>query len=347
MSELLAAADLDKRLLTDIQKELPLAERPFAEVARRLGAGETEVLEALRRLKAEKVIRQLGAIFDTRRLGYQSALCALRVPPDQVDAAGAAVSGHPGVSHNYGRAHAYNLWFTLALPPGVDFAAAVAGLARKAGALDAMLLPMLRQYKLGVKLDVTGEEGGADEGAVAAANSASAVGGGGAAPPRRLSAREIDIVREAQEPLALEPEPWAPVAARVGLPVGDLLTQLRQFAEEGILRRVAAVLHHRAAGFKANVMGVWAAPDERCDEFGALMAGFRAVSHCYRRPTFPQWPFNLFTMVHGRDAAECDAVLREIAERTGIAHHDRLFSVKEYKKVRLKYFSRELDAWRV
>ena len=115
----------------------------------------------------------------------------------------------------------------------------------------------------------------------------------------------------------------------------------------GRLRRVSAVLRHREAGFTANAMGVWVASgaDAEILEVGEKMAGFRAVTHCYRRPTYPDWPYNLFTMVHGRTQAECDAVLAEISRKTGITEYAALYSTKEYKKERIEYFTDAEAEW--
>ena len=120
------------------------------------------------------------------------------------------------------------------------------------------------------------------------------------------------------------------------------------FLATGRMRRFSAVLHHRTAGFRANAMGVWAGPqddDQELDRLGRIMAGFRAVSHCYQRPSYPDWPFNLFTMVHGKSVDDCEAVLGEIAAATGIQQRDALYSSVEYKKVRVRYFTGDEELW--
>jgi DNA-binding Lrp family transcriptional regulator len=111
------------------------------------------------------------------------------------------------------------------------------------------------------------------------------------------------------------------------------------------MRRFAAVLHHRNAGFVQNGMGVWKVDEERCAEMGRIMAGYRGVSHCYQRPVYADWPYRLFSMTHGRDKAECEAVLAEISRETGLDEYAVLYSTHEYKKTRLKYFTAELEAW--
>jgi DNA-binding Lrp family transcriptional regulator len=124
-----------------------------------------------------------------------------------------------------------------------------------------------------------------------------------------------------------------------------LLEHLADMQERGALRRVAAILFHRRAGFSANGMGVWKVPEERILELGPLMSSYRGISHCYQRPTYPDWPYSVFTMAHGRSKEECDAILDSIAEDTGIEDRRTLYSSTEFKKVRLRYFTDEHKRW--
>jgi DNA-binding Lrp family transcriptional regulator len=112
------------------------------------------------------------------------------------------------------------------------------------------------------------------------------------------------------------------------------------------MRRFAAVMNHRSAGFKANAMGVWAVPESELDTIGPQMAGFALVSHCYRRPTYDDWPYSVFTMIHGKNAKECEATVAAIHAETGVDEYALLWSVKEYKKTRVRYFTDDWDAWR-
>src|SRR5436305_3895561 len=148
--------DADRELLNAVQWDFPLEPRPYAVLAERLGIEEADVRARVARVKELGVLRQLSAIFDTRALGYQSALVAAKVDPDRVDEAAAVISEHPGVSHNYKRNHAYNLWYTLAVPPGDDIDEHLAVLHHDSGSLVTRKLPTLQLYKIGVKLDMTG-----------------------------------------------------------------------------------------------------------------------------------------------------------------------------------------------
>jgi DNA-binding Lrp family transcriptional regulator len=331
----------DKRLLNAMQAEIPLTPRPFEALGIPLNLSEGEVLARVEEQKRRGIVRQIGGIFDTRSLGYHSSLVAMRVPPERLESAAETVNGHPGVSHNYRRDHAFNLWFTIAAPPGGDLAWTVARLRELAGAESARLFPTLRLFKIGVRLDLEGGPGSARGEAGYSDANRPAAGRDGLRP------MDIAVIRELQEDLSLVPLPFAPMARRIGISEAELLTTASRLRAEGYLRRMAAVLRHREAGFRANAMGVWAVPADRAEDVGTIMGSFAGVSHCYLRPTYPDWPYNVFTMVHGQDAPACQSVIDALARATGVTEYALLYSTKEYKKVRLRYFTPELDSWEV
>jgi DNA-binding Lrp family transcriptional regulator len=335
-------SDLDRELLNAVQWDFPLTDRPYAALSERLGVTHDDVLARVAHLKDAGVLRQLSAIFDTRALGYNSALVAAKIDPDRVDEAAAVVSEHPGVSHNYKRNHAYNLWYTIAVPPGDSLDDHVDVLHRESGALVTRKLPTLKLYKIGVKLDMTG----------ATAADARAEVLEHEKPERRLdmvaptlSALEIAAIGVVQEDLPLVERPFAAQGELIGCSESDVLDMLRSFKERKLMRRFAAVMNHRNAGFKANAMGVWAVPEEELEELGPAMAGFAAVSHCYRRPTYDDWPYSVFTMIHGRTARDCEATVEAIRAETGVDEFALLWSIKEYKKVRVRYFTPDWHEW--
>jgi len=331
---------IDKKLLNALQAEVPLVSRPFAALGTRAGLDEAETIRRIARLKAEHVVRQIGAIFDTRRMGYQSSLVATRIPPERLETGAAVINEHPGVSHNYGRNHAYNLWYTVALPPGVSMEQTVQRLHELSGAEQTRLLPTLRLFKIGVQLDVAGESNPAE------AMPTGATWSWKTAPEAALlTDREIQAVRCLQEDLPVEPEPFAALGAAWGFTPEQLFAHAASFRERQVMRRYAAVLHHRSAGFVVNGMAVWQVPLARLEELGLVMGSFRGVSHCYQRPTYEDWPYTVFTMIHGRTGPELKGVVEAIAQATGITDYTILYSIKEYKKIRVKYFTTDLDAW--
>jgi siroheme decarboxylase len=331
--------ELDKRLLNLLQGSFPLAPRPFAGVAELAGVPEEEVLRRARRLLAERIIREITPIFDTRVLGYKSMLVAARVDPENPWRAAKIINSHPGVSHNYLRDHDFNIWFTVATEPdstlGLD--GTLAALQRLTGAESVRQLPTLRLFKIRMDLEM---EKGTD--ALSAAAEAS-----GPTEPEAIELSELDVavIRATQGPMEVSPEPYASAAAELGMAQERLLDHLEGMRERRALRRVAAILFHRRAGFSANGMGVWRVPEERVMELGPRMASFRGISHCYQRPTYPDWPYSLFTMAHGRSKDECDAILDSIADDTGIEDRRTLYSSTEFKKIRLLYFTDEHRKW--
>ncbi|MEA2349108.1 MAG: siroheme decarboxylase, partial [Thermoleophilaceae bacterium] len=156
---------------------------------------------------------------------------------------------------------------------------------------------------------------------------------------------DIAVIRELQGDMPVIPEPYAPTADALGIPQSRLLEHLEGMRERRLLRRVAAILFHRRAGFSANGMGVWKVPEERILELAPRMAAVRGISHCYQRPTYEDWPYSVFTMAHGRSKEECDAVLDSIAADTGIEERSTLYSSTEFKKIRLLYFTDEFKQW--
>lgn len=332
--------DLDKRLLNKLQWGFPMVPRPFGALGEALGTSEDDLMARVHRLKADRVVRQISAIFDTRSLGYKSSLVAMRVPSDQVDEAAAILNEHPGVSHNYKRNHSFNLWFTVAVPPATPLEETVEVLHRLAGAESTRILQTLRLFKIGVKLDMTGSEDIA-----AQSDNGYSDAKRPAAGPAGIGPTEIAFIRELQKDLPIQVDAFAPWAAGLGISVEALLGQAARFQEQGYMRRFAAVLHHREAGFRANAMGVWKVPPEQVDELGPKFASFNAVSHCYQRPIYPDWPFNVFTMIHGRSPAECQKVIDAISAATGITEYAVLYSTKEYKKTRVPYFTAAEEAW--
>jgi DNA-binding Lrp family transcriptional regulator len=331
--------ELDRRLLNLMQGSFPLAPRPYAEVAGLAGIDEDEALQRVQRLIDERIIRQVTPIFDTRVLGYKSMLVAAKVDPEHPHRAARIINSHPGVSHNYLRNHDFNLWFTIATEPDsrLGLEGTLEVLQRLTGAESVRQLPTLRLFKIRMDLEMEG-----DTEALASAGVAEEPK---EPDPIELSELDLAVIRTLQGDMPVVPEPYAPAAEELGISQERLLEQLESMSDRRALRRVAAILFHRRAGFSANGMGVWRVPEERMLELGPRMASFRGISHCYQRPTYPDWPYSLFTMAHGRSKEECDAILDSIAADTGIEERRTLYSSTEFKKIRLLYFTDDHKRW--
>ena len=333
--------DADKRLMNLLQSSFPLDAEPFALLAAEADMPADELMERTQLLLDERIIREITPIFDTRALGYSSMLVAAKVDSENPHRAAKIINSHPGVSHNYLRTHEFNLWFTIATPPDSELGleGTLELLQRLTGAESIRQLPTLTLFKINMNLEM---EGGTDELAASVQ----------AAPPRELERQPYDetdvaVIRALQGPMEVSERPYDAPAAEAGMSTDELLTHLAGMVDRKVLRRVAAILYHRRAGFSANGMGVWRVPEDRILDVGGQMAAVRGVSHCYQRPTYEDWPYSVFTMAHGRSKEECDAILDGIATEHGLHGEDRavLYSSTEFKKIRLHYFTEDYARW--
>jgi DNA-binding Lrp family transcriptional regulator len=321
---------VDKQLLNEIQWVFPLTDRPYLEISKRYNISEKDVMQRTSHLKEIGLIRQINAIFDTRRLGYKSALVAFSVKPDKLNHVAEEVNKHQGVSHNYERNHEFNMWFTLAVPPYADIKMDLERMASIEGVIKYRVLPTLKLYKIGVRLDMVNEDAKMPEPTdnVKTLN------------PRKfnLTERDKEFIRELQKDLKVIAEPFKELAHTLGITTAQLFAKAKEYEQLGVMRRFAAILRHRDAGFTANGMVVWKVPDLEIDEVGNKLAAFPQVSHCYRRPIYPDWQFNLFSMVHARTIEAAEKITVEMSKSIGIKDYKILFSSREFKKERVKYF---------
>jgi DNA-binding Lrp family transcriptional regulator len=331
--------ETDKKLLNLMQGSFDLTARPFAHVAQLAGVAEDEVLTRVKRLLDGRIIREITPIFDTRALGYSSMLVAAKVDPEYPHRAAQFINTHPGVTHNYLRDHDFNLWFTLATEPGspLGLDGTIDIIKAKTGAHSVRQLPTLKLFK--IRMDLEMEKGTDALSATVEPVEPREL------DPIELSEEDIATIRATQGKMPVISEPYAPAAERLGVSQEEVLRRLESLRERNALRRVAAILFHRRAGFSANGMGVWAVPEEQILDTGRRMAAFRGISHCYQRPTYADWPYSVFTMAHGRSKEECDAILDSIAEQEGISQRATLYSSTEFKKIRMLYFTDAFKDW--
>jgi DNA-binding Lrp family transcriptional regulator len=325
----------ENKVLKVLQVGIPLELEPFRAIARNVGISEEETLEIVRSLKERRIIRRISPIYDTRMLGYDSALVVFKVDPYSIETAASIVSKHPGVSHNYERGHEYNLWFTLATPPDSRFGLerTVEILADIARAQHHIIFRTRRLFKIGVKLDFGGttlerEEVGAKK-----------------LRFTPLTEKEKHIIRATQEDIRLSKRPFTSSAKVLEMKEEEVIEKLREFKQRGVMRRFAAILNHRKAGFLANGLLVSHVAEDGIEKIGYRIASFKAVSHCYERVSSPTWKYNLFSMIHGMDREEVEEVVKEIIKDTGLKDYEVLYSSREFKKRRVRYFTEELHDW--
>lgn len=322
-------------MVVALQRGIPLCARPFEELSRELGCGEADLLACLARQRAVGTVRRFGAVFDTRRLGYRSALCAAAVSVEALDAAAAKLTPLAGVTHCYVREATSalrpgvpNLWFTLSYPADI-FPAMVDEVAARLGPYALHVLPATRRYKVDV---VFGAATRAREEDVAE---------GDDLPP--VTARDRAVIGALQGDTEARTDFFAALAGRLGMKEWDLLSTLEIWRRKGRLKRIGLLLHHRNAGWSANGMCCWRVAGDTTAA-GRALAARGEVTHCYERPEAPNFPYNLFAMVHARAAAEANAQFASLsAEVNRVAGAAvpavMLLSTREYKKTSMTFFA--------
>ena len=327
--------ELENELLYHMQNSFPLTQKPFETLAHTLGISEEKVLSMVQKLKEDKIIRQTSAIFDTKRLGYKSSLVAFKVDEADIEEAAAIINAHPGVSHNYLRNHDYNIWFTMAVTPEskLGLEKTIEILKTRTKAKDAIILPTLKMFKISVKMDTTGKRAKKEKLKKLAHKEL------------MLTARHVVVIKALQQDIEVISEPFKKATQKLNLSYEAFFDLAKELKESGVMRRFATILNHRKAGFGANAMSVWAVPQAEGERIGKEMAEFSAVSHCYLRPSYPNWPYNLFAMVHAKTQEECDTLIEEMAQQSGLTEYGKLYSTREFKKQRLVYFDDTFEAW--
>jgi len=326
---------IKEEYLALLQDGFPLVKEPFKDIAEKLKIDEDEALVFYKILKNERIIRQTSAIFDTKRLGYRSALVAFSIPSDNVEDVVKFVNLHPGVSHNYLRSHEYNLWFTLAVPPDslMGIEATISSIAKRFSVGKYLILPNIKMFKIAVKLDKCKS----------------------ATKREKVEKKEyVDIsitqthrkvIIALQEDINPVRYPFDDMMQKADLDTNAFFSTAQELLEAGYMRRYASILNHREAGFRSNAMVVWNIPDEKADLCGKKSAEFTAISHCYLRPRINDWQYNLFTMIHAQTPDELDTIVSTLSEELQSKNYYLLNTLQEYKKCRIKYLTNDFYEW--
>jgi DNA-binding Lrp family transcriptional regulator len=294
------------------QRGFPLVPRPFAEIAERSRLTENEVLRKFLDLETQGVIDRIGPVLRPNAVGA-STLAALAVAPQRLADVAAFVSDQPGVNHNYEREHRYNLWFVV---HGASEADVEAGIARieQASGLQALRLPLLEEFHIDLGFDL--DTHAAPRGVPIRAK-------------RSLSLEEKNLLKAAASGLPILPAPYEQVARAIGSTESAVIALLQTMLADGRIRRIGAVIRHRRVGYEANAMLVWDVPDPLVRDLGAKLAADASVTLCYLRArALPEWPYNLYCMVHGRRRSRVLYEAKRISAAYGLARFPRaiLFS---------------------
>lgn len=313
---------LQQHLINQLQGGFPLHSRPYAEAAHHLGCDEATLLQQLRQLLRDGVLTRFGPLFQVERMGGAFVLAALKVAEADYARVTSLVNALPAVAHNYRREHALNMWFVLATAEPQGIAAAIAQIEQQTG-LPVHAFPKLREYYVGMQFAVGGR---APVGRLARSDTLQDV---------VLDEQDRRLVQLSQGGLALQPHPYAELAAALGHSEQAVLRRFQRMLDNGVVRRIGAVPNHYAIGYRANGMVVFDVDDALVDPLGELVGQQAFVSHCYRRPRhLPDWPYNLFAMCHGSDHAAVERQACQLRTLLGSActQHAVLFSSRILKK---------------
>jgi DNA-binding Lrp family transcriptional regulator len=326
------SAEDRKTLIRTIQAQVPLEPRPFASIAQSLGSTEGAVIEGLRGLQREEILREISAVLEGGLLGYRSALATGSIPEERIEAVAEIVNAHPTVSHNYLRDHFYNLWFTISVPPEMSLERTLELLAKEAGVDVFHALCRTHVFKIGVNFDPDSLKNRTE---VAKLSTAQEI---------EVGPRDAQFFRALQTPLPLIERPFDELARSLEASGGELIDFAKRHLG-GAVRRYVGTLRHRKLGVRENGMVVWRASEDEVQAAGERLAKAPEVSHCYARNPLPNFSYTLYSMVHGPSRESCREIARELSRETGLADYAVLFSEREFKKQRLRYFLPELDRW--
>jgi len=311
---------LELRLLNEFQRDFPLVPEPYMVLAEALGASEREVLEGLARLRTSGAVSRVGAVLRPGAIGA-STLAAMAVPPGRLDCVATLVSRFPEVNHSYEREHEFNLWFVAAAQDD-DSLEALLDRIECATGLPALALPLVEEYHidLGFRLDRADARPSRE--------------------PRRPERAPLDLadrclVAALEGGLDLVTRPYAALAARAGCDELAAIERLARWQAEGVIRRLGVVVRHHELGYRANAMTVWDVPDDVAPGYGRALAASDGVTLAYRRARhLPEWPYNLYCMVHGFDRAPVRERIDTLSRALGLEAFPRavLFSRTRFKQ---------------
>jgi DNA-binding Lrp family transcriptional regulator len=328
-------SDIQMSLLNDFQRGFPLTAAPFDIISHRLGMGVEEVLETLRRLTRDGVISRIGAVFRPNRIGV-STLAAMAVPAARLAEVAQLVNRHPEINHNYEREHAFNLWLVATAANAAHLDRVLHDIEQETG-LRIMRLPMVQDYHIDLGFDLRATVALADR---------RSLRGPAAKAGQRLDAEDYALIAAIQEGLPLVAHPYAEIGAIAGLSEAEVLSRLEHLLNQDIIKRFGIVVRHHELGFRANAMVVWNIPDERIDELGRCIGASGLVNLCYQRPRrLPDWPYNLFAMIHGKDRAAVLERLDLLRDQCGLMdfQHEVLFSKQRFKQTGAHYIDAQRE----
>ncbi|MFA7241023.1 MAG: Lrp/AsnC family transcriptional regulator [Sulfuricellaceae bacterium] len=324
--------ELELHLLNDFQHDFPLAAAPFRKIAAHLGSDENAVLAVLARLQKQGAVSRVGAVFRPHTIGA-STLAAMATPEEKLLAVAHRISLFPEINHNYEREHHYNLWFVATAPDSERLGDVLRRIQAEAG-YPLLVLPMLEDFHIDLGFDLAHSPNGT-------VDSIRGVRRGGTSPARYAPhPDESRLIAAIQNGIPLAPRPYAEIGAQTDMSEAEVIAGLSRLLEQGVIRRLGVVVRHHELGYRANAMVVWDVPDADVGKVGRCLGQFDCVTLCYRRPRRPpEWRYNLFSMIHGRDRNEVLGLVDQLRAACKLADtpHEVLFSRRRFKQCGARY----------
>ncbi|HLV31405.1 MAG TPA: AsnC family transcriptional regulator [Chitinispirillaceae bacterium] len=319
---------VDRKILDILQTGFPLCVNPWSSIGIKLGISEDDVLQRIKILKKDGVIRQISPIFDSSKIGYHSTLCAFKVPDNRIESVAEALVGHSGISHCYLRDNSYNIWFTLTLEKRFDLNEELSSLAQ-INDIDSWLdLPALKVFKISFTLDMNGCKKNAVSGKIDRCRNTS----------KNDLPVEKEFIRAVQHDLPLKRNPFEDVAIKLECSQQYVVDNLKSYINTGQIRRFAAILRPLRAGYSVNLLVAWKPSVSNIETLGKYAASLANVSHCYQRKVQLKWPYSVYTMIHEENESTCRNIIGDIEKTAKVSEFCVLKTLKEFKKVRVIYY---------
>jgi len=318
--------NVEYRLLNEFQRGLPLCTHPYEQMARALEIDEAGVIATLKRLRHQGKVSRVGAVFQPNTVSA-STLAAMLVPEQRLDDVAALVNTYPSVSHNYSRNYRWNLWFVASAKDETALAQVLDDMEARSGC-PMLRLPLVESYHIDLGFDL----------GLAPVDNTEARR---VAPKSRrtntlvLNETEASLAAQLTAGLALVPRPFAELAARAGTSESVAIDTISQWIQDGVITRLGVIVRHHELGYTSNAMVVFDVPDREATEVGLRLARFPEVTLCAQRVRCPpEWPYNVYCMIHGRDEQRVLAQIDVLRERGGLVHHPSavLFSRQRFKQ---------------
>lgn len=322
----------DSKLLEIIQEDIPLVSNPFSAIARKCNLEEEDAINRLKYFYSENIIREISAILSAEKLGYKSTLVAVSAHEKNMDKLVDKINIHPGVSHNYLRKNKYNIWFTLTIHKDMDFKHEIDKMFNNNNVLNYLILPSVKTFKIKVNFKLS------DNNKKISWKKSNNIGTRQNKKKIILTDLDKQIIMNLQQNLMIKKEPWKELWESLDISEQQLFDSVERLKDSGVIKRIAGVLRHRKVGFNFNGMICFDIPLNEVSETGRKLAGYKEITHCYQRQICPEWNYSVYAMIHAKTEEQCNALIRKIAGEVGCKDYITLFSTKEFKKERVKYF---------